>query len=227
MSKLRSDIEPAKKWELLGALFGYLAVAKDVPGILALVGIGELCPKQVKIALLGIHNDPNRWYLVFFTGSLFFLMCWVLWSRAPSNEQVDDDPRSVIDRHYFRIRIIRVIRSLGLIYLRENILDKLKIKRYGTFRRPSEWAPEPNRSIFVDRISFIDGRGIEYQYSSKFDIVYVRTHSSDTDKFGESLEQEPSWADIKCLLIASNYFPFWICINFSLRLLRRIYTVFR
>lgn len=52
MAESREVIEPPKPWEILGAFFGYFAVAKDAPSTLRTLGLTKLILYRLKDGLL-------------------------------------------------------------------------------------------------------------------------------------------------------------------------------
>ncbi len=210
-------------------VFGYLAVAKDVPLTLRKLLISKAIPESWKIALLQRVANRDFWYVLSFTIFLIVLYFLLLW-RTTGNEVEDEDSGSKAlsgelgskkkqdhskarrDRAVAvlkRYRLIRIIRSFGLVIIREKLLDLMKVGLYGTFRRQENWSPEPNRFCFIDRVTFIDGTGSEYQYSRNFRDIIVRTHPFDLAHYERHLLRPPAISDIKLLLVASNFFLFW------------------
>jgi hypothetical protein len=108
-----------------------------------------------------------------------------------------------------RSQLLRIVRSLGLVFFRELILDRMGISLYGTFSRPPEWGePPPNRFSAVDRLLFRENGAVEYQYSTDFEQLIVREHQRN-EKYGPDATRQPTGRDIKLLMLASNRFPFW------------------
>lgn len=198
---------PPEPWEILGAIIAYFAVAKDVPAVLrSLLGWGE---KE------GWSDTALLWC---FTVPFLFASLWLLW-RSYADEALeantDDLPtkKGLGLNDVQRMKLVRVVRSLGFVWWRERKLDKMGIALYGTFERPETWEPMPGRTPYIDRLMYADGRGIEYQYSRGHDVVYVREHEPRSDSqpapYGPEASRRPTPDDRRLLLVASNHFPWW------------------
>lgn len=230
MAELREKLESSKPWEILATFFGYFAVAGDVPEILRTLNLSKLIPNVIKTYFLKWNPDSDFWFLLFFTGSTVLLWLWLIPRKKEVKENKDKEREDIIREIATTMRrknIIRIVRSFGLVFLREFLLSRLlKVSFYGTFKRPPppNWPPAPDRFKSVDRISFSDGTGIEFQYSRDFENLISRKHPKGSDQFGAEEQRKPSWDDIKLLLIASNIFPFWhvmFLLNKSLQFLKR------
>jgi len=217
----RTKVERAKPWEILAAFFGYFAVAKDAPDALRMLQIPKFLRFFLPCArnqLLEWNASPDFWLLLFFT--IITIIIWVRFVRqkkVPEEKEKEDlkeDTIKKLSKEFRRQYLIRVIRSFGLVLLRGILLTLLKVRSYGTFKRPAppHWPPAPDRLDSIDRISFADGMGIEFQYSADFTHLIIREHPKNSDQFGDFKTRQPTWADIKILLIASNIFPFWFFI---------------
>ena len=207
MAKSRERIKPPKPWEILGAFFGYFAVAKDVPHILRT--LGAIFPSIIKSLLrsLGLNSDTGLQWI--FTIAVFAILFYCMPRTQEEEYPEKDDRLEQMERVFRRERWFQIIRSFWLIVLREKILDRMGVAMYGTFRRYSSWAPEPAREHHIDRINFIDGRGIEFQYSKGAYKFFVREHPNNSDVYGETQERTPTSAEVRLLMIASNFFPRW------------------
>jgi hypothetical protein len=120
-----------------------------------------------------------------------------------------------------RRRLLLGLLTFGLVPLREWILDGMGIGLYGTFRRPPSWQPEPERADYVDRFFRVDNSGVEYQYARDATHLIVRSHSSTTDHYGSEQTRVPTSADVRLLLVGSNYFWRWYMRHLSKRVCRR------
>lgn len=216
MADPRDEIEPPKPWEILGAFFGYFAVAKDIPEILRMMFIHRLVPDCMKLQLLEWNDSSNFWLLMFFSICVLILLFWFLPSHRNSKEaqnSSEEERFAMAVKAIERGRKIRIIRSLGFVLLREKVLDWMDVSRYGTFKRHSYWGPAPERFKSIDRVTFNSGIGTEYQYAKNHCIVFVRTHPADSDTYGNTEERVPSLRDIRLLLLASNFFIFWLAVH--------------
>lgn len=224
MAKRRLQISDISPLEILGAFFGYFAVAKDVPDILKMLSIKALLCDSWKKKLLTLNPNANFWYLLFFTVvaiAVFFI--FVVTQKEPKKDQ-NQDTFSTLDNDDYdlhaswkRIRRLSVLRSLGLNLVREWILTRLGVSLYGTFKRQSDWMPAPERFKYIDRINYEGAGGDEFQYAKNFKFVIVRTHPANNDTYGPAETRVPTFKECRTLLFASNFFPFWLLIH----LLRR------
>lgn len=227
MAKLRSQLSDLSPLEILGAFFGYFAVAKDVPDILKTLSIKSLLCDSWKKKLLDFNSDPNFWYLILFTVVAIAVFFIFVATKKENKEDPNRDTPATFDNldndeygleaSWKRIRRLSVLRSFGLILIREWILGRLGISIYGTFKRQADWEPQPERFDHIDRINYEKAEGFEFQYSRNFKFVIVRSHPFDNDTYGPSETRLPTWKECCHLLFASNFFPFWLLIH----LLRR------
>lgn len=213
MAKTRKTLEPPKPWEVLGAFFGYFAVAKDVPTVLRTLGLPKIIPSCFKDLLLRINKHPDFWLLLLFTICTLLLVFWFLPRREEPEELSEQDQLASAVAALRRGKLLRVVRSLGLVLLREKVLDWMGVGLYGTFRKHPTWPPDPTRSKYVDRITYTGGAGVEYQYGKNFCKVFVRTHPANNNTYGSTEERIPNFGDMRLLLVASNFFPFWLVIH--------------
>lgn len=220
MARTRKELEPPKPWEALGVFFGYFAVAKDAPFILRTLGFPKYIPSCLKDFLLRLNKSPDFWLLLLFTIFTLILYFWFLPRRREQEEpeNLANDNRANVDAILRKERLLRVIRSFGIVLLREKMLDWMNVDLYGTFHKTSNWAPEPSRFNYVDRINYTDGAGIEFQYSKDFREVFVRTHPTNNITYGEPAIRMPNAKDVRLLLVASNYFPFWFLVHSIMRI---------
>lgn len=211
MAELRNPIEPPKPWEILGAFFGYFAVAKDAPAIIRMLGIPNLVPESFKVFLHRWNTNSDFWLLILFT-FLTFAVVFVWLPRKDNTTELSDREKHIADinKAIRKSKTIRIMRSLGFVLVREFILDLLGVTRYGTFSRPSDWQNEPDRARWIDRINLKSGKGVEYQYSKNFQRLIIREHPLSSDIYGLSAEREPQLREVPMLLVASNYFGIWI-----------------
>lgn len=216
----RNTIEAPKPWEILGAFFGYFAVAKDAPDLFRRLGFTKLIPDSLREKLLEWNKDPNFWLLFLFTILTFAVVIFWL-PRKENNVELSDREKHIaeINKIIRRNKVIRILRSLGLVIIREALLDLKGVLVYGTFSRPDEWQRESERAKWIDRITFKGGGGFEYQYSKNFKKLIVRHHPSGSDKYDSPVERDPLLGEIPVLIIASNYFVFW----FLLYLIRKFF----
>lgn len=214
MVNIRKIIQPTKTWEILATFFGYFAISNDVPQIFRTLGLSKIVPYCIKEQLLFWNQNVDFWILWFFTGVTVFGTLWLLWPEKIQPEDKNEDRVARIVKTLKRHRIIRIIRSLGLVLVRESLLGIMGVSTYGTFRRPDEWSVEESRFDFIDRISFINTNGYEFQYSKSADKIIIREHPKNNDQYGPESETPLTWHHAKVLLIASNFFPFWLLIYF-------------
>lgn len=212
MANNREILQPPKLWEFWGLFFGYFASAKDAPLILRKLHIAGLVPEAIRKKLLQWDPRGDHWLFYFYTLLPFLALLWLWLFRARDDEDDKSDNRSRAIAVLQRGRRIRLIRTLGLVLIREFLLDRLGVSLYGTFRRPDHWPLEPQRSMFIDRLTLTNGTGIEYQYGKNFEQIFIRTHPKGDINYGETKERAPEWEDIKILIVASNYFLFWIVV---------------
>ena len=213
MAQEQKQLKSPKPWEKLGAFFGYFAVAKDSPSILRTLCIPKIAPHVLKRFLLRINPSADFWLLLTFTGLTALILLWWLWRESPTEVAAPAGAEwlqktiKVSDKDY----LLRVIRSFGFVWIRGKILDWRGVRLYGTFRRPPppHWPAMEGRADQVDRIIFTDGTGMEVQYANDFTRIFIKRVASGSSTFGSTEERPPSWAEIKLLLIASNYFPYW------------------
>lgn len=227
MAKSRFQLSDLSPLEILGGFFGYFAVANDIPNILRKLSVRSLVPDSWKACLLRFNSNPDFWYLITFTLLVIVGLLRLISSQKPKKEDPNQDtPQTFetlnddtfdLEASWKRMRKISILRSFGLILVREWILNRLKISLYGTFKRQSDWEPQPERFDYIDRINYDQGEGYEFQYSKNFKFVIVRTHPSDNSTYGPSSTRTPNLKEIRDLLFASNFFPFWCLIH----LLRR------
>ncbi|MGE9744389.1 hypothetical protein [Bdellovibrio bacteriovorus] len=218
MSSVKINVKSPNPWETIGMFFGYFAVAKDIPSVLRTLMIPKLVPDCLKAFLLGVVGNGNFWLLIFFT-ALTVLTYILLWTTSHPQEEEDSDititkradadGKASVIKTMKRYQVLRIIRSLGLVWIRERILDFWKVFLYGTFKRPSNWESDPTRMNHIDRITFDDHSGWEFQYSKDYRSIIARFHPSTTDTYEESQVREPTLKEVGLLMIASNYFPFW------------------
>lgn len=214
MATVREPLEPTKPWEVLATLFGYFAIAKDIPDIFRTLSITKLVPQQLKTMLLQYNASSDFWLMVFFTVVMIILWLWLMPRKKEIKEKEKEDIIRELSKSFRRKQIIRIIRSFGLVLLREVFLSLFHVESYGTFRRPPppDWPLAPDRLESIDRIGYADGRGIEFQYSADFSNLIIREHPRDSDRFSDPIIRPPSWPDVKLLMLASNIFPFWFLV---------------
>lgn len=212
MATKRNNDEAPKKWEVLGVFFGFFATAKDAPTVFRALAIRKLLPTTIKTFLLAINDNANFWYTFLFT----MLSCVLLFGllirekvhkELPDQDDLadDDNLKKILNRAYF----FSYVKSLGLLFIRNWILGIIGVEIYGTFRRQSDWEPRPNYFQSIDRIAFSDGSGKEFQFSKNYQKISIRVHPSGDVTYGLPEERKPTWKEIRVLLLASNFFPFW------------------
>lgn len=229
MAKPRLQLSDLSPLEILGAFFGYFAVAKDAPQILKTLNTKAIVPFSLENRLLAFNPNPDFWYLVAFTLLALFVFFVFVNTQSSGKENPNEDTatrlKSFDDEDLYdnaaammkRLRRLAILKSLGLVLIREWILDRIKISLYGTFKRQSDWQPEPERFRSIDRINYTDGEGHEFQYSKKFDYVFVRVHPVSNDTYGPSIKRLPTWSECGTLLVASNFFLRWLAVHLILR----------
>ena len=207
--------EPPKPWELIGALLGYFAIAKDVPQTVRLLYAGV--PQWIRAQLAWVPGVSDGFILFWFTITLAFATSGLLWRtrvQVPSENtstEVDLVEGAAMMRRW---RFVRVLRTLGIAALRDWLLDRLGVGFYLSFERPNGWGKAPDRTPHVDRILFRDGSGVEYQYSARHDVVFVREHAPretpDPPPYQDEQVRPPNARDRKLLLVASTWhFGLW------------------
>lgn len=215
MAIARKKHEPPKKWEILGAIFGYFATAKDIPEVMKTLQISRLIPECLKYWLKTINSSSDFWYLITFTLSLLIFLSHILWKEYAIDENENSDSYRIILENELK-RISR--NSLGLVNIRNTILSFFDISVYGTIQRQHDWKPKPNFYKYIDRITFTDGHGIEFQYSYFFSKISVREHTVEDINYTDPIERKPTWKEIGILLFSSNFFPFWIIPHLIIRI---------
>lgn len=216
MPSLRQEIQSPKFWKILAGVFTYFVVIKEVPPTLKMLRAGRIFPAQVKDFLLSIIDSRDIWYIIFFTLLAVIVSLSILRAK-PVRESQDVDFRERAIKYLRWNNVIRTIRSFGLVPIREWIMDRLGISIYGTFKRPSDWTPNPKAFNYLDRINFSNGAGREYQYSRNFVFVIIREHTEHSDLFGPTAERVPTVTDIKHMSVASWFFPLWLIIHLMRR----------
>lgn len=213
------DLPPAppRPIEIVGAVFAFLTTAKDGPDIVRLTGIPRLVPEWVGrlIDSAGFTQDTALFWL-------YFVVCYTVFRRIIRRPQfvqqspIGDDARFELAMAGLkRARYMKVIRTFGFVLLREWVLGKLGVVDYGTFLRSRQsWAPAPERFDYVDRIYLNDERGEEFQYLRGHRYVAYRCYKDSKDgKYGPEEIRPPTLREIKLLLVASNFFPWWFIIH--------------
>jgi len=211
-------LEPLKSWGFLIATYlGYFSGAGRVVYVVRTLAIPNLLPQALKRLLLSSNHNADFWILLAFTAPICIFFIWLivrgLWRENPEEPDPQKDTLTKAIETAFTIternHRWRIIRSFGLLWLREWLLDRMDIRLYGTFMKSSNWPHDPDRSNYVDRLTFKNGTGIEVQYASDYSRILARTHSADSDTFGETESRLPTVRETEILLFASNYFPFW------------------
>ena len=234
----KKEYREPKTWEIFGVLFGYFATAKDVPTVLKILKVSKLFSSSWKQYLLEINSSKEFWYLLIFTILLVILFVFILWREktqpAPQenndNEEaietfddIDEEPVKIFKRSKGSL-IIGHTKTLGLSILRNIILSLMKVDIYGTFKRPSTWKNKKGYYNRIDRITYCDSNGVEFQYSNNFFKISFRKHPHNSDTYNNPVERKPTCREILLLLIASNFFPFWFIPHVFIRISKLIYT---
>ncbi|WP_242395829.1 hypothetical protein [Anaeromyxobacter oryzisoli] len=216
----RKKIRDPKAWEKMAAYFAFFAFLKDAPTVLRRLWPAPWRFQVVRRHLLGWVNSGDFWWSWLFAGMTAIVLVRILWASEPSdskesvNEDVSRDTklRETIEATFRRHRLIRVARSLGLVLIREKLLDGLGVGMYATFPRRQFATPEPapDRFDYIDRITFTDGRGFEYQYPRGWGPVVVREHPADSSQYGPPKPRKLTSREQMVLLIGSNFYPFWL-----------------
>jgi len=218
MAIARTRTRDPKAWEKIAAWFAFFAVLKDAP-----VGLRALCPpplrefaRRVVLVHLGSWRSSEFLWSALFTAGTAFFLAWVLWGSKPGdesvNEDVDEERRKTIERVWRRHQLIRVVRSFGLVLVREKLLDLFGVATYHTFPR-SEFTtvePAPDRFDYIDRIKFTDGIGREYQYPRGPGLVFVREATAKVREYGLPERRKLTPRERCVLLIGSNFYGFWL-----------------
>jgi hypothetical protein len=213
MAQKIESYETPNIWEILASFFGYFAVAKDVPNIFRTLHLPSLFPDCIKKKMLEWVPDSNFWLLLSFTIPILLFLLYFLFKKEPREppEKPDEEIRiEKISKILRRGRVIRVIRTFGLVLVREFILDRLGITIYGTFTRPEEWPEQATHFDFIDRIRFKSRDGIEFQYRRNYLYLTIRKHPGDNFEYGPPEDVPLKWEYLKILMVASNFFPFWL-----------------
>jgi len=239
MAEHRTEVKWPASWEALGLIFAYFVAAKDLPTVMRMLQIPRCIPRAVKDLMLWCNSSSDFWYLIWFaigsaTAFLFFLPRTVVTESQTEDQAQGGRPKTVAasSEREDLIRkaaknavaamkhdhLLRGIRSLGLMFLREFILERLGVALYGTFKRPSTWSAEPDRHVSIDRITYHDGRGIEFQYPRTNDQLIVRTHPPEDDTYRDE-KRAPTRHERVVLLFASNFYPRWCVTSMVKRLL--------
>jgi len=215
MAQDKNSFEWRNPWDILGSVFGYFASANEVPKIVRMLHIGKLVPPALKRLLISMNSDSDFWAILAYTVLIVLILWWFFapsWKRLEVAEDRDKDDWTekafkVLEKDYRW----RMVRSFGFIWIRGVILDQKGVRLYGTFRRPLPpyWPPEPDRTDYIDRVTFKNGNGLEIQYSNDYTQLFVRRHSAKSDTFDQVEQHPPAWEEIKLLFVASNYFPYW------------------
>lgn len=228
MSKSEKDFERAKPWEILPVIIAYIAAIKEVPSGIRSLGLTFLLPNFLKAKLLQLNASSDFWIRLFFTIIIILIWSWMVWRvKRPFKREEKKADRvqelyRLFKRDRLRRRVISIVKTFGLVLLRESILDRMKVDLYDTFNRPSNWPPSDRCFDSIDRIH-CEGRSFEFQYLKNFSSISVSETLPNSDKFNEPNIHEPSVKEIKLLLIASNFFPFW----YLLYLMKRLKRFFR
>jgi hypothetical protein len=218
MAESRKFFESPKPWEVLGTFFGFFAVAKDAPANLRTLGVTKLVPEKCKSKLFSWNGNPDFWLLVLFASISVIVLLYFIPRKREPKRQAENDRIVVVSASIRRGNLIRLLRSLGLVWIREKLLDWIGVALYGTFRRPRDWPLEPARKKWIDRITLDSGVGFEFQYMIGYQKLSVREHPRNSDTYGPPIEREPTWKDARLLLLASNYFPIWLLANGIVRI---------
>lgn len=230
---------PPKGWELMALFFAYLAVVRDVPWVMRTFGAARLLTEPFKRRLLEIAPNGDLWYILAFS---LLVLVWFVWALKRKEieiigfDSVNDNGNAKVQTRdlinaarleFRRMRRWRLLKTLGWSWLREKLLDRMDVSQYGTFTRPPTWDNEPTKFDSIDRISFNDRTGIEYQYPRNFSILFVSEHTAGTIQFGPVSKRQPKFKDVALLFAASNFFIFWLLGNIVRRSLKWIwYKVF-
>lgn len=218
----KSEIDRPSPWEILGVIFAVFATIKDAPETLRKLSVPRLVPSCVRNFILEINASSDFWLSLFYLCTSIFLSTWIL-SRLrfkPFQEEDEEQDRNrKIVRYLQYRRFLRILHSFGLVLIREWILQQISVSWYETFKRSSNWPREESLSKYIDRVGFDDGRGIQFQYSDDFSKMILSEHPANDDRYGTPYEKMPQWSEVRILLIASNYFPFWFFVHLLKKLL--------
>ena len=164
-------------WELLAAFFGYVSTAEP-----AIYLVGH--------HLLGWNKDeiPSCWRLSI--AAIYLLLfpiigSWTLYrlSSDSAAEDKDSSPGERAVRTMTKQRLLRIIRSMGLVLIYEWMLDRLGVTLYSGFKRYLDWAPRPDLLEHIDRYTLKD-ESIEFQYSRDYSFIEYRSGGGSERKYG-------------------------------------------
>jgi hypothetical protein len=183
--------------------------------------------KIINNLLLLIHiTIQEKYSLVIF----WFICFWSYRFIVPKKKHKEKEIPISFSKIAKKQRIIDIVSSLGLILIREFILDKLGVLYYESFARPKPWyekstwnaaTPESIASHeknidWLDRIRFKNGIAKEYQYSRDHKTLTVKETEPNEIAFKDTIGDMQK--EFLVLLFASNHFPFW----YLIRKLKRI-----
>lgn len=225
LTAARTVDEPVSLEETLITIF-CLVEALSASPFIARTLFGWMIGDQAKATLLSINKNPNFWVMAPLTPVALWIFYKVITRRRvnlPAPQLTNDQRVELAVQNFKRKRrisnILRVINSLGFVLIKEWMLGRMGVATYGTFRRPPTWPKAPDRYNRLDRINFDGGEGAEFQYSKDFKHLIVRAHSSNSDTYGPEVIRRPTPRDVRLLMIASIYFPWW----FVCHLFRRMF----
>lgn len=206
-----SDSRERKTVEVLGVFFAFSAAAPAAPSLLRALGLPRLVPASLKRALLCLPLPPDAWLLWAFTVMSVGLALWLSARRNRSSEKVNLESYAARADALIRRRArLRVVRTLGLAWVRDRVVERMGIAHYGTFSRTvNHWPSDSDRFDWVDRLRFEAGDGVEYQYSRDYSELIVRTHAPDNLNFGSELRRPVQRRDFKLLWLSSDHFLRW------------------
>jgi hypothetical protein len=212
-----SFVPVEKWWHFAAAWFAFVVAAKEAPDVI-----------QTAIPWFEVEKTCAMWIFIGITVALLRLgQLFTGVSRQP--QSVNTMPTAAqIAKKMKWVNVKRGIFSLGLIPLRETLLDLFDVGLYHSFRRPTmdqfknspevgkliAWVDEPLRFSFVDRFSFEKSGqytgGAEFQYSRDFSKMFIRYTENGASDFKPVEERGPTLREGALLMIGSNFFPLWL-----------------
>jgi hypothetical protein len=214
MAEKNEEIQEPKPLEVVATFFGFFATIEGAVKSFKIFGLSFLVPELIKNFLRSLNPSVDFWYHLLFLILTTLFILFVLNRKKQRSVPEENDDYEKYKRLIKRHRIVLGLRSFGTIYLREFILDKFfEVSLYGTFKRPSNWPTRTDFYNHIDRITYKDGTGEEFQYRKVNPTLMIRTHPQSTNSYGEESQIDLTRKQFWTLLIASNFFWRWIIIK--------------
>lgn len=218
MATSNSFVPVEKWWHPAAAGFAFVVAAKDAPDVI----------QTAAQPWVDLSKTTSLW--IFIAGTAVLLLGGLVNATVPKQTQpVNAMPtQTQISKKMKWMNVKRGLFSLGLIPLREFLLDRFDVGIYHTFTRTTmnqfnkspevgkliAWADEPDRFSFIDRFSFEKSGqytgGAEFQYSRDFTKMFIRYTEKGTFDFKSVEERDPNMREVALLMIGSNFFPLWL-----------------